>query len=173
MPNRKTTLIIAAVAIIIILLLAARFAYRPREAPPAETLPETLSTRTEAPEGIVVPEEDSTNTPENVAIPDTVTAAAPQVEAKFRSFNLRVEGDKFIPDTVVVNVGDTVHINISAADKDYDFFQPDYGFAGVLPKGQTKVLEFQATSEGKYTLYCAKCGGPEKGPVGYIIVVSK
>ncbi len=165
--NRKTLLI--AIAVVVILILAWVI-YRKAEIPAPEG---TMPTRSEVPAGTVVPDKDSVNTPENVAVPGLVTAAAPQSESKFRSFDIRVEGDKFVPDTVAVNVGDTVHVNLTAADKDYDFVQPDYGFSGALPKGKTKILEFQATSEGKYTLYCAKCGGPEKGPVGYIIVVKK
>lgn len=159
------------VAVAVILLVWLWLAYRGEELSPESAAP--ISTRSEVPSGIVVPEKDSTSTPANVAVPSVVTAAAPQGETKFRSFDLRMEGGKFIPDTVAVYVGDTVHINISAVDKDYDFVQPDYGFRSVLPKGQTRVLEFQATTEGKYILYCEKCGGPENGPVGYIVVVGK
>lgn len=160
-----------AIAVILAILatVAIRFGYRSAEAPPAKMSP----TKSKVPAGTVVPEPDSAGVPGNVALPDVVTAAAPQSGSKFRSFNLRVEGDKFIPDTLAVRVGDTVHVNITAADKDYDFVQPDYGLNGVLPAGQTKILEFQAITEGKYTLYCGKCGGPENGPVGYIIVVGE
>lgn len=168
MENRKIWI---GVGVAVAVILLAWLAYRSEgPAPEGEGM---TPTRSEVPAGTVVPEKDSANISGNVAIPEMVTAAAPQAEAKFRSFDLRVEGDKFLPDTVAVNMGDTVHVNISAVDKDYDFVQPDYGLRGVLPRSQTKILEFQATSEGKYTLYCAKCGGPEKGPVGYIIVVNK
>lgn len=122
---------------------------------------------------VTVPEVGSTAVPENVAVPEVVVPAAPASPAKLRIFSLRVEKDKFIPDTVVVNVGDTVHLNITATDKDYDFFQPEKGFNGSLPKGETKVLEFQADTEGRYALYCARCGGPENGPVAQLVIVKK
>jgi heme/copper-type cytochrome/quinol oxidase subunit 2 len=171
--TNKNTLIIVAAVVVVILAVSAWFVYRSPETPRSEKETGATGTRSEVPADVVVPDVGSTNVPENVAVPQTVSPAAPNVEAKFRSFDLRVEGNKFVPDTVAVNVGDTVHINITATDKDYDFVQPEYGFRGSLPKGATKVLEFQATAEGKYTLYCEKCGGPEKGPLAYIIVVKK
>lgn len=167
MPDRKTLTIIAVAVLIV---LVGWFAYRSSKEPAPEGPPQT---RTEAPADTVVPDAGAADIPENVAVPEVVISAAPQAESKFRSFKIRVEGDKFVPDTVAVNVGDTVHIDLTAVDKTYDFVQPDYGVSGALPAGATKVLEFQATTEGKYTLYCAGCGGPEEGPVGYIVVVRK
>jgi hypothetical protein len=38
-------------------------------------------------------------------------------------------------------------------------------------QGETKILEFQANQEGSFTYYCSTCGGPEKGPMGNIIIV--
>ena len=130
-------------------------------------------TRSDAPSDVVVPDVGATNVPANVAVPQNVAPAAPGVSAKFRSFEIKVDGGKFVPDTLAVNVGDTVNVKITAVDKDYDFVQPDYGFSFPLPKGIQKTLEFGATTEGKYTFYCSSCGGPDKGPVGYIIVVKK
>ncbi|MDO8664134.1 MAG: cupredoxin domain-containing protein [Candidatus Liptonbacteria bacterium] len=132
--------------------------------------PVKSATRQEVSSGIVVPDTTSTVSA-NVAKPSIVAQAAPGSSSKFRSFSLSVTGGKFVPDTVIVNAGDTVHLNITAADKDYDFYQPDYGLSTPLPKGTQKVVEFQATSLDKYTFYCKACGGPSKGPVGYVTVV--
>ncbi len=120
----------------------------------------------------VVPDASST-VPANVAAPQLVTQASPNSQSNFRSFSLTVSGNEFTPNTVIVNVGDTVHLNIMAMDKDYDFTQPDTGLSQPLPKGVSKVVEFQATVEGKYTFYCKSCGGPAKGPVGYVTAVPK
>lgn len=170
MKSRKIWIGVGIAAIIFVVWMWIAYRGDRNRAP---ILEETIPTRMDVPADTVVPEKDSANIPENVAIPEVVVPAAPEAESNFRVFDLMVKGDKFIPDTVAVNVGDTVHINISAADKSYDLVQPDYGFKVVLPKGETKVLEFQATNDGKYVLYCEKCGGPENGPVGYIIVVKK
>lgn len=134
--------------------------------------PVKSATRQEVSSGVVVPDATASSTvPANVAKPKIVTEAAPGSTSKFRSFSLSVTGGKFVPETVIVNAGDTVHLDITASDKDYDFYQPDYGLSTVLPKGVKKVVEFQATSQDKYTFYCQSCGGPSKGPVGYVTVV--
>lgn len=108
-----------------------------------------------------------------VAAPITVVPAAPGITALARSFNISVQNDKFTPSTVTVLVGDTVNISITAVDKDYDFTQPDYGLSSPLPKGVKKLILFQGMTSGKYTFFCKSCGGPDKGPVGYIVVVPR
>jgi len=129
-------------------------------------------TRQSVSANMTVPGTTST-VPVNVAKPAIVTQAAPGTVSNFRSFTIQVSGNKFSPDTVIANAGDTVHINITAVDKDYDFYQPDYGLSLSLPKGVAKVVEFQVTTPDKYTFYCKSCGGPASGPVGYVTVVPK
>lgn len=123
-------------------------------------------------ENIAVPD-TSSNVSADVAKPTIVTPAAPGVTSKFRSFPISVSGNNFSPKEVIVNIGDTVNLKITAADKDYDFYQPDNGLSMPLPKGVPKTVEFQATGAFKYTFYCKSCGGPDKGPVGYVTVVPK
>ena len=130
-------------------------------------------TRGAAPSNVMVPDSASSSVPSNVAKPQLVAPTRPNSDARFRSFSIGVSSSGFVPDTVIVKVGDTVHLVITAVDKDYDFAQPDYGFNVALLKGQAKVVEFQATAEGKFTFYCKSCGGPAKGPVGYIIAAPK
>ena len=110
--------------------------------------------------------------PANVAAPSIVAAANASGSA-FRSFEIKVEGGHFTPDTVIVRQGDTVHIDVTGVDRAYDFTQPDYGFKTLLLKGQSKQIEFNASASGKFKFYCAACGGPDKGPVGYIIISPK
>jgi len=107
--------------------------------------------------------------PENVAVPTTQGAAGNNTSAQYRSFNLSVSGSSFSPDTVIVKLGDTVHLLITSSGN-YDFTQPDYGLNFKLPSGKTTVVEFQVTAAGKYKFYCSSCGGPDKGPVGYVVV---
>jgi len=134
-----------------------------------EISPES-QTRTQVPENVTIPEVGE-EVPEGVAAPTVVTPAAPEVESKFRGFDIKAEGNKFDPNTVIVELGDTVHINFTAVDKDYDISLPDYGMKQIAPKGQTKPLEFQAVIEGKFTYYCELCGGLDSTAKGYIIVI--
>lgn len=130
------------------------------------------ATRASVAGDITVPEKGSA-APENVAVPEVVGAASPNSSASYRGFSIAADGDKFVPDTVIAKEKDTVRITITAVDKDYDFTQPDYGFSVPIPKGQSKPIEFGATASGEFTFYCSVCGGPAKGPVGYIIVAPK
>lgn len=132
--------------------------------------PVQSATRQTVSANIAVPDASSTVS-SGVAKPNIVAQAAPGTSSKFRKFSIEVSGNKFTPDTVIVNMGDTVHLDISATDKSYDFYQPDYGLSQQLGKGETKTVEFQANANDKYTFYCKSCGGPDKGPVGYVVVV--
>jgi plastocyanin len=107
--------------------------------------------------------------PENVAVPTTQGAAGNNTVSQYRSFNLSVNSSSFSPDTVIAKLGDTVHLLITSSGN-YDFTQPDYGLNFKLPAGKTTVVEFQVTATGKYKFYCSSCGGPESGPVGYVVV---
>ncbi len=129
-------------------------------------------TRLSAPPNAVVPERGM-SLAANIAVPDTIGSAGPNTSASYRSFSLKSENDALTPDTVIVWERDTVRLDITAADRAYNFVQPDYGFKIFLPKGGTKTVEFSATASGKFIMYCASCGGPQRGPVGYIIVVPR
>jgi plastocyanin len=132
--------------------------------------PKGFATREAAPQNIVVPDQNSKDVPEGVAVPDTVALSNPITKSSYRDFSVKVNEDKFIPDTIIVKAGDILHFDFKAIDKDYDFTQPDYGISGlVLAKGKTIPLNFGNTIAGKFTFYCSSCGGPESGPVGYII----
>lgn len=129
-------------------------------------------TREEVPSNVKVPELNDEASPD-VAQPTVVSPAAPGVESRYRSFNISADRNKFNPSTIIVNTGDTVHINFTAVDKTYDFTIPDYGLKQTATGGQTKVVEFQALNDGKYTFYCERCGGLDSNVIGYIIVIDK
>lgn len=132
--------------------------------------PEISTTQAPVPPNVIVPSKNSVNVPANVAVPLAVAPAAPGTSASYRSFNINADGGAFAPDTIVVNLNDVVNIYMTAVDASYDFTQPDYGFSLTVPQGVTKRIQFSASSAGKFTFYCSSCGGPAKGPVGYIIV---
>lgn len=129
-------------------------------------------TRAPVPQDAVVPE-GQTHVPLGVANPAYVGPSGPNTEAGFRSFVLKIQKNRFDPETVIVNEGDTVHLSITAVDKGYDFTQPDYGFHVPLPPGKAKIVEFGAVATGKFTFFCELCGGIKSGSVGYLIVVPK
>ena len=131
--------------------------------------------REEVPVNVVVPDVDTELSEEEkkeIALPTVVVPAAPGVDAKFRDFNISAENDVFVPNKIIANVGDTVHVDFTAVDKDYDIVFPSYNMMQRASVGQTKILEFQALQEGSFTYYCSSCGGPESGPKGTFIIVN-
>jgi len=191
--DKKKIIIISGLGIILILLIVVIIANvshkktnklvetNPEQTPavsvPAVSEPEVATVdpfRAEVPEDIAVPEIGTPLTAaqkEEIALPTVVVPAAPGVTSKYRSFDIKAEDGKFVPLQVIVNVGDTVHVNFTAVDKAYDIVFPSYNMKQTAQAGQTKILEFQAIAEGKFTYYCQLCGGPDKGPKGNIIVV--
>jgi heme/copper-type cytochrome/quinol oxidase subunit 2 len=133
----------------------------------------TSSTRTAVPADVVVPDKGASSTAANVAVPVVQAAGDPSGDVGYRSFNITIKGGAYSPDTVIVNQGDTVNLELTAADAAYGFEQPDYGFNAAIPKGKTQTIQFQALQAGNFIFYCASCGGPSKGPVGHVIVVAK
>jgi heme/copper-type cytochrome/quinol oxidase subunit 2 len=124
------------------------------------------------PANVTVPNEGDKNVLVNVAVPTTQTNAAPGVSAQYRSFSISANNNTFSPNTVVAKIGDSVIINITAVDKNYDVVQPDLGLKQSITKGQTKLMAFSPMSTGKFMFYCSSCGGPSKGPIGYIIITA-
>jgi plastocyanin len=108
---------------------------------------------------------------EVIAVPSIVTPAAPGASASFRSFSISGDGGRFVPAEIIARLNDIVHVNFTAVDKDYDIVFPSYGMRQAAKKGETKILEFQAVSEGSYTYYCDSCGGAKSPASGKIIVV--
>ena len=177
--SKQTLGIIGVIVVAFVLVLLFAFVKGPSGTIPGgingqEVEPQGPVTREAPPRNVVVPDVGAENVPENVAVPESVSPAAPhRGDASFRSFNVSINGGKFEPDTVIVKMGDTARINVTAVDGDYDYFQPDYGFKVRLAQGETKFTQFDATAAGKFTIFCESCGGPDRGPVGYLIVAPK
>jgi len=143
----------------------------------SDTLPrdwETTEDRKPVPVGVKVPTENEV-VPESlkdvIAVPKEVIQAAPGVESQIRVFDIKGENGKFIPEKVIVNYNDTVRINFTAVDGDYNVIFSGYNMMQSAKVGETKILEFQANQDGRFSYYCEICGGFSKGVPGEIIVV--
>ncbi|MDD4931104.1 MAG: cupredoxin domain-containing protein [Candidatus Colwellbacteria bacterium] len=106
----------------------------------------------------------------DVVIPSVVAPAAPGSTSKRREFNIEVANGVFTPSTVVVNIGDTVHINLTSIDREYDLTIPSLGIKQTVARGQTKPLEFQVNEVGSWPYYCDLCGGAESSTKGILVV---
>jgi plastocyanin len=135
---------------------------------------EETDTRKAVPEGVTVPEMNTVipdNLKDQIAVPEASVPVVAGSESQLRIFSVRAEADKFIPEKIIVNSGDTVHIEFSAIDKDYDLTLSGYNMKQSAKKGETKSLEFQALRDGDFIYYCQACGGLQSGPQGHIIIV--
>jgi heme/copper-type cytochrome/quinol oxidase subunit 2 len=185
--KRATTAIVLVALVVIILLVYVIIRSNP-SAPSSSATGENQSlgavgvanpmasgskTWVPVPSGTSVPGQGESAASPNIAIPDAVFSASIGSGSNFRLFRISVKNGAFTPDTIVTRQGDTVRMVLTAVDRDYDFVQPDTGLSSNLLKGVEKVVEFSGMVPGKFTFYCASCGGPDQGPLGYIMVVPK
>lgn len=179
--NKNKIIILVVVATMIAIFFVMNFSKNKSQAPQNNGVSNTVNqsapqseTWQVFPKNVEVPGVGETNVPEGVAVPKNVSPASTVSDAKIRNFSeLKIENNKFTPQEFIVKQGDIFDVNVVAIDNDYDFTQQDYGFNLNIKKGETKRVQFQATASGKFTFYCKSCGGPEKGPIGYLTVVPK
>ena len=133
----------------------------------------TSPTRADGPAGTTVPSATSTNLPPGEAAPDVVKPASRTSPISIRNFNVTVQNNAVSPDTIVLYLNDLLNLTFQSKDNTYSFVQPDYALRWEVSPTAPKSLQLQTDRPGKFTFYCPSCGGPAKGPVGYIIVVPR
>lgn len=88
-----------------------------------------------------------------------------------RTFEVKAEHYKFIPETITVNQGDKVIIKAMAIDKDHGFGIKEFNINEPLPKGKWVTIEFTADKKGEFTIRCTKfCGWKHFWMKGKLIV---
>ncbi|HTY39612.1 MAG TPA: hypothetical protein VMC43_00770 [Candidatus Paceibacterota bacterium] len=125
-------------------------------------------------EHVDVPEVRVPGLPITVAVPDTgETKGFYDAIKNTRAFRVFLDSEQMVPSTFIVNQGDNVRFEVSSFDNTYDLTQPEYDLHAPIKMGLRTILPFKATQAGTYLLYCQICGGPLKGPVGYLMVTPK
>ena len=125
-------------------------------------------TRIVVDQNIKTPEVGASSTPSDVAVPTNVLETG---QSAFRQFEMKGEGGKYIPSTLVVNEGDVIDINFTAVDAKYNVFFPDFGVYRTIEKGTSMKIQFQGYPFGKYGFYCKDICGKEV--TGTLIVNQK
>lgn len=88
-----------------------------------------------------------------------------------KEFNITAKQWKFDPDTITVNKGDTVRLNIKSIDVAHGFSLPDFGINKYLEPGKTITVEFVADKTGEFLFLCSVyCGQGHGNMIGKIIV---
>jgi nitrosocyanin len=125
------------------------------------TTPETTKTETPA----VTEPAIETTTPEVTAVEEP----APIQEIK--TFNITAKQFEFIPNTISVNEGDKVVINLTSEDVMHGFAVTEYGISQTVEAGQTATIEFTADKKGIFTFKCpVDCGEGHTEMIGNLIV---
>lgn len=118
--------------------------------------PDALSTieggtREKIKEEIATPGLEATNVPQDVAVPVNVsTISGPSGSVALRTFEIRAEGGKFSPSTIVVDEGDVITVRLIAVDASSSITFPDFGAYVSVEAGQTGQTQFQTSNYGQY-----------------------
>jgi cytochrome c oxidase subunit 2 len=98
-------------------------------------------------------------------------SAAAASAAETKTIKMTAEKYHFTPETINVNLGDTVVLEITALDTDHGFGLSAFNIDQRLPKGQTVKIEFVADKKGEFTFKCTHfCGWGHFGMNGKLIV---
>lgn len=105
-----------------------------------------------------VPEPNAASVDQETAVPSSVVESAPGTSSQIRTFSLSAQNSRLSKEKIIVYQGDIVHIRFSAHDDDrYDFAIPAFGLRQEAAKGETRIVEFQAVSQGSFPIICSQC----------------
>lgn len=91
--------------------------------------------------------------------------------AETKVIKMTAEKYKFTPETINVNLGDKVVLEVSAIDTEHGFGLSAFNIDQKLPKGQTVRIEFVADKKGEFTFKCTSfCGWGHFGMSGKLVV---
>lgn len=115
-----------------------------------------------------VPKEVTTTTVSKAEAP---ASSNPSLNTKMRFYDMKATSKGFIPPSIAVNKGDTVQIDFTAVDGDYDLDFPYLGaYFSTVKKGETKKLPFDTSLPGTFVFEC-KNSCPISGRIQGTLVV--
>lgn len=91
--------------------------------------------------------------------------------AETKVIQMTAEKYHFTPETISVNQGDRVVLEITATDTEHGFGLAAFDIDRDLPPGQTVRIEFTADQKGEFSFKCTNfCGWGHFGMSGKLIV---
>lgn len=119
-------------------------------------------------------EVSGTQAQEEVVDGEVVTEDDPgqqQEASQVREFQMTAKQWVFEPDTITVNVGDTVRMSVTSVDVDHGIRLKEFGVDQDLKPGETEVIEFVADQSGSFSFFCdVFCGSGHAQMKGTLIV---
>ena len=101
--------------------------------------------------------------------PDSMEKTTTSGETK--EFTMTAKRWEFSPDTITVDKGDKVVLNIQSIDVTHGFAISAFGVNSRLEPGETTVVEFVADKSGTFQFFCSvQCGEGHSTMRGQLIV---
>ena len=92
-------------------------------------------------------------------------------ESTVKEFKMTAKKWEFVPDTITVNEGDTVKLEIESIDVTHGFGLSAFGINENLKSGETVEVEFVADKKGEFTFICSVfCGSGHGAMKGTLVV---
>lgn len=102
---------------------------------------------------------------------DETTTDQTPTSPETKEFNVIAKQWTFLPNTITVNEGDTVILNIESIDVSHGFALPTFGVSEFLSPGNTVKVEFIADKAGTFSFFCnVSCGVGHSGMRGTLVV---
>lgn len=100
--------------------------------------------------------------------------ATTEIEAtvnETKTFDLVASQFAFTPETITVNQGDTVVLNLTTDDVPHGFSLPTFDVNATITPGKTQTVEFVADEAGSFTYTCSvACGAGHSSMRGTLVV---
>lgn len=102
---------------------------------------------------------------------ESQTQGSTEQTGEVKEFEVTARQFEFIPETIEVNKGDTVRLNIQSTDVTHGIAIPEFGVNRELQPGKKITVEFEADKSGTFNFYCSVyCGSGHGSMNGQLIV---
>lgn len=119
---------------------------------------------------VVVKENDSVSTPMPAEEGQQETEVV-QASSNVKEFSIVAKDFKFTPNTITVNKGDTVKLNIKSEDTVHGISIPEFNVNKDIPAMGEVSVEFVADKSGTFPFKCSVyCGSGHKEMKGTLVV---
>lgn len=90
---------------------------------------------------------------------EAIPAGLDRSKVPVRTIEMSAEKFHFTPDTVHVQSGTLLRIEIKSLNGTHGFSLGDFGIDETIEEGETKMIEFLARGKGEYAFHCSHfCG---------------
>lgn len=98
-------------------------------------------------------------------------AVSGKLENGIRVVEVKAQKYKFIPDPIVVNLGEKVRLVVTSLDVTHGLAIDEFGINIILNPHQVRTVEFTANKKGAFRIYCSVyCGSGHEHMQANLIV---